>query len=147
MVHALEGIERLLRTSGSLIDIHPVQEAPLIEVHSDGGIKFAEPSATYDYDEDLRHAEEALASAVERDMFVIDRSCEFDLTIYGSSVAELRDYIAEAGAYDEGPRDDAADARQDELYARVEEVMRTSGEGVEVAYHERARMTLLVPVS
>jgi hypothetical protein len=146
MVHALDGIKRLLRPDGSLIDIHPVREAPFIEVHSGAKLLFAEPSPSYDYDEDLRHAEDALARTVERGMFVIDRSREFDFTIYGSSVVELRNFMAEAGAYDESPRDEAAVTRQDQLYTRVEEVMRTTGDEVEVAHHERARMARLVPV-
>lgn len=79
-------------------------------------------------------------------MFATDRSCEFDFIIYGSTAAELRDFIAEAGAYDESPRDEAAVARQDQSYARVEEVMRTFGDEVEVAHHEMARMARLVPV-
>jgi|SRR6478672_10622713 hypothetical protein len=146
MVHALEGIKRLLRPDGSLIDIHPVLEAPLVEVHRGGGVAFAESSPSYDYEEDLRHAEEALARIVERGLFVTDRGGEFDFLTYGSSVAELRDFMAEAGAYDDRPEDDAAVARKADLYARVDEVMRASGDRAEVAFHERGRMARLTPV-
>lgn len=59
MVHALEEIKRLLRPDASLIDIHPLREAPIIQVHSAGGVVFAEPSSGYDYDDDLRHADDA----------------------------------------------------------------------------------------
>ena len=145
MVHALEGIERLLRPDGSLIDIHPVLEAPLVEVHA-GGVAFAESSPSYDYEEDLRQAEAALARIVERGMFVTDRGHEFDFLTYGSSVAELCDFMAEAGAYDDRPEDSAVVARKAELYARVDEVMRASGDRVEVAFHEKARMARLTPV-
>jgi len=146
MVHALEGIRRLLRPDGSLIDIHPVLGAPLVEVHRGDGVAFAESSPSYDYEEDLRHAEAALARIVERGMFVTDRSHEFDFLTYGSSVAELRDFMAEVGAYDGRPEDDAVVAGKAELYARVDEVMRASGDRVEVAFHEKARMTRLTPV-
>lgn len=147
MVHALERIKRLLRVDGSLIDIHPVLEAPLIEVSSGGRISLSEPSPGYDYEEELRQAENALARIVERGTFVIDRTCEFDFITYGSSVAELREFMAEAGAYDTRPQDEAVIARQAELYARFEDVMRASGEEAEVAFHERGRMTRLTPVS
>lgn len=82
MVHALEGIERLLRPDGSLIDIHPVLEAPLVEVHTGGGVAFAESSPSYDYEEDLRQAEDALARIVQRGIFVTDRGHEFDFLTY-----------------------------------------------------------------
>jgi len=145
MVHALEGIKRLLRFDGSLIDIHPVLEAPSIEVHSGGRVTFAERDPGYDYEEDLWRAEEAVDLMLERGVFVMDRSCEFDFVTYGSTVAELRDFMARAGAYDDRPEDEAVVARQAELYARVEEVMRGSGEEAEVAYHERGRMARLTP--
>jgi hypothetical protein len=145
MVHALEEIRRLLRRGGSLIDIHPVLEAPTIEVHSGGMISFTEPRPDYDYEGDLRHAEDAVGTVVKRDLFVMDRKREFDFNTYGSSVAELRDFMAQAGAYDDRPKDSTSVARQSELYARVEEVMRGSEEQAEVAYHERGRMTRLTP--
>ena len=146
MVHALEGISRLLRRDGYLIDIHPVIETPLVEVHQGGGVTFAEPSPSYDYEEDLRQAEDALSRIVERGMFVTHRSREFDFLTYGSSVAELRDYTAQAGAYDDRPEDEAVVARKAEMYARVDEVMRTSGGRPEVVFHEKGRMTRLAPV-
>src|SRR5712691_1571865 len=93
MVHALEGIERLLRPDGMLVDIHPVLEAPIVEVHQDGRVTFAEPSPSYDYEEDLRHAEDALARTLEGGVFVTDGDHEFDFVTYGSSVAELRDFM------------------------------------------------------
>lgn len=104
MVHALEEIRRLLRHDGTLIDIHPVREAPSIEVHSSARVSFVEPDPGYDDDEEVRHAEDAIARVVKRGLFVVDRSCEFEFVTYGSSVAELRDYMARADAYDEAPR-------------------------------------------
>lgn len=146
MVHALERIRALLRPDGALIDIHPVRGAPLIEVHSAEGVLLAEPSPAYDYDEDLRHAEDALAWAVEHGTFRLDRSREFEFVTYAASIVELRDFFAVAGAYDEGPADAGTRARMDELDARVEEAMRTLGKEAEVAHRERARMTRLIPV-
>lgn len=144
MVHALEEIHRLLRPDGSLIDIHPVLEAPLIEVYEGAKVLFAEPSPDYSV-EDYRQAEHALAMIVQRRLFFVERSGEFDFLTYGSSAAELRDFMAKANAYDDTPKDEAVAAREVELYARVEEIMQAS-EGVEVAYHERARIARLNPV-
>lgn len=145
MVHALEEVRRLLRRDASLIDIHPVREAPVVEVHTAGGVVFAERSASFDYDDDLRHAEDALSRAIEGAIFLLDRSQEFEFVTYASSIVELRDFFAVAGAYDEAPRDEATEARIHEVYARVEDVMRTSGENARVAHRERARMTRLDP--
>jgi hypothetical protein len=73
MVHALEEIKGFLRPGASLIDMHPVREAPIIEVRMGDEAFFAEPSASYDYDDDLRHADDALTWALDRDLFVLDR--------------------------------------------------------------------------
>lgn len=147
MVHALEEIKRLLRRDGCLIDIHPIRQAPLIEVRTAEGVLFTEPSASYDYDDDLEHAEDALTWAIEHALFVLDRSHEFEFVTISSSVVELRDFFAVSGAYEDNPRDEATDAQVQELYARVEDVMRTSGENTHVAHRERARMARLIPVS
>ncbi len=145
MVHALEEIHRLLRPGGNLIDIHPVLKSPLVEVYQGSRVLFVEPYPGYDYEEDLRQAEDALAQIVQRRLFVVERNGEFDFVTYGSSVAELRDFLVKAGAYDDRPKDEAVAARAAELAARVEEIMHAAGEGAEVAYHERGRIARLNP--
>lgn len=145
MVHALEEIRRLLRPDGCLIDIHPVRRAPLIKVYQGNSVVFVEPDPGYDYEEDLQHAEDALAQVLWRHLFVIERSSEFDLITYASSVAELRDYWVKVGAYDDSPKDNAVEAKATELYARVQTLMQSAGEGTEIAYHENARITRLNP--
>ncbi len=144
MVHALEEIRRLLRPGGSLIDIHPVPEAPRIEVYQGSRTLFAEPSPDHT-DEDYRQADEALAQVIQRRLFVVEGSIEFDFLVYGSSVVELRDFMAEANAYDERLKDEAVTAREAELATRVDEIMGAAGEGAEVAYHERGRIARLRP--
>jgi hypothetical protein len=146
MVHALEQTRRLLRPGGILMDIHPVQEAPLTEVHQRGRVLFAEPSLAYDYDEDIHQAERALARCVRRRIFVKERGREIDFLTYGSSVLELRDFLKEANSFHESSIDEADEAREAEFYDRVEGIMKAAGEGVEVAVHERARITRLSPV-
>jgi hypothetical protein len=147
MVHALEGIRRLLRSDGVLIDIHPVVEAPLVRVELDGRVIFTESDPGYDYEEDLRQAEAALDRIVERGVYVAGPSHEFDSITYGSSVAELRDHFAEAGAYDERPEDVTVTMQKAQVYARADEAMRSHGERAVILMHERGRMTRLTPLS
>jgi len=143
MVHALEQIQRLLRPYGCLIDIHPVLEAPLIKVYKGSSVILVGPDPTYDYEEDLRQAENALAKVLQRRLFVIERIGEFDFLTYGSSVPELQDHWAKSGTYDDSPKEDAAQAGVTEQYARAEEIRQAAGQGAEVALHERARITRL----
>ena len=145
MVHALEEIQRLLKPDGCLIDIHPLREAPLIKVYQGRNLLFAESNPGYDYDADLRHAEDALEEIIQRGLFLIEGKGEFDLVTYSSAVTELRDFWAKIEAYDDSPKDDEVIARQEEVYARADEIRRTAGPGAEVALHERARITRLKP--
>ena len=147
MVHALEEIRRLLRPGSSLIDIHPVLEAPLVKVYQGDRVWFSEPSPGYDYEEDMRQAEAALAQVVQRGLFVTERSGEFDFLVYASSVAELNDFMVKASAFHDSPADEAAAAREAELAARVEEIMQAAGKGAQVVYHEKARIARLRPVT
>jgi len=146
MVHALEEIHLLLKPSGILIDIHPVPEGYFIKVFQGDRILFAERKRET-CSEDVLRAEDALAESVERHLFAVDRYAEFDFLTYASSVRELRDYWEELNAFETDPKDDAIIAREEELYAQVEEIMRASGTGVEVAIHEKARLTRLSPIS
>lgn len=145
MVHALEEIQRLLKPDGCLIDIHPVPEAPLIKVYQGINLLFSESDPGYDYDADIRHAEEALDKILQRGLFRIEGSDGFDLVTHGSSVAEVRDYWAKYGAYDASPKDNALTALQDQVYVRADEVMRTTGGEGEIVYQEKARITRLEP--
>ncbi len=145
MVHALREIHRLLRRDGCLIEIHPVVGAPTVEVSQDGHLSFVEHDPGYDYEDDLRSAEDAVDRVIEAGVFMVDRSREFELRTHSSSVAELRDHFAVSSAYDEDPKDEYLLALQTEMFTRVEQVMRTSDRSVEVVYCERARMTLLRP--
>ncbi len=146
MVHALEEIRRLLKPDGVLINILPDSEGSLIKALQGGRILFAERRRET-CDEDELHAEEAVAQVVEQDLFVADRSAEFDFLRYASSVRELRACWEEEWAYDDSPREEAVVAREEYLFAQVEEVMQTTGAGAEAAIHSKARITRLIPVS
>ncbi len=145
MVHALGEIHRLLRRDGCLIEIHPVVGPPTVEVRQDSIRTFAEPDPGYDYEDDLRSAEDAVDRVIEAGIFMVDRSREFELRTHSSSVAELRDHFAVSGAYDADPKDEHLLALQADLYGRVENALRTSGRSAEVVYCERARMARLRP--
>jgi hypothetical protein len=101
----------------------------------------------YDYDDDLQLADAALASAIDVGWFVLDRSHEFEFATTASSVAELREFFATSNAYEDGPIDEATEARIDALYARGDDLMRSSGANARVVHRERTRMTRLNPVS
>jgi SAM-dependent methyltransferase len=145
MIPALEEAHRLLRPSGTLIDIHPVSGTAEVEVHSAGRIVFAEP-ASASADEGELHADEALAHVAARGLFVPEREMEFDFRVHGSSGDELRDFLAEADAHSNQPGEEAADAYKSERLARADRIIAEKAIAAEVAYHERARITRLRPV-
>jgi SAM-dependent methyltransferase len=143
MVPALEEVHRLLRPSGTLIDIHPVFGTAQLEVHSAGQVIFAEPASP---DESVLYADEALAHVAARGLFVLERQMESDFRVYGSSGEELGDFLAEADAHSTQACEEACDAFQSELFARVDRIMAGTAGAAEVAYHERGRITRLRPV-
>jgi SAM-dependent methyltransferase len=145
MIPALEEVHRLLGASGTLIDIHPVAGTAEVEVHSAGGIVFAEP-ASASADEGELHADEALAHVVKRGLFVSERHTEFDFRVYSSSGGELRDFLAEADAHSNSSGEETSHASESELFARVDRIVAGESGAAEAAYHERAQMTRLRPV-
>jgi hypothetical protein len=144
MVHALEQIRRLLRRSGTLIEIHPALEVPFVEVRSNGALSFRVDDPGFDYEDDLRSAEEAVATVVGRGVFVLDARHRFELRTHASSVRELRDHFAVVGAYDPEDKEGALVRRQDEMYARAHEVLDRS-QASELVYVEPATMSRLMP--
>jgi hypothetical protein len=146
MVHALEEIHRLLRPSGTLIEIHPVPEPPTIEVRSDGVVVFREPDPGYDYEDEIRHAEAAVVEVVGGGRFAVDATRDFEFFTYASSVDELRSFFAVSGAYDDTPKDETLAARQEAIYGRAEHLIATSGGTAEIVYGERGRMNRMTPL-
>jgi hypothetical protein len=144
MVHALEVIHHLLKPGGCLLDIHPLPQAPLAKIVQGGKITFAGPVPALNED-DVRQAEAALAQVVQRRLFVVEQSAVFDFLVYAPTVAELCNFLEEANAFQDSPPDEAAAAAQAELAARLEEALPAAGEGAEVAFHERACITRLMP--
>jgi hypothetical protein len=143
MVDALEEIHRLLRRSGTLIEIHPVHGA-WVEVHAGADVAFVESDPGFDPDDDLGATERALSAIVRRGRFVIARSQEFDFLTYASSVSELREYFAMVGGYGPGPTASVTRLR-DRLYGRAVEVLDRAGDDAELVYRERVRISQLIP--
>ena len=145
MVHALEETRRLLKLNGVMVNILPVPEGYFIEVHHDGRILFAERKRETSC-EDVLRAEGAIKQVLDRGLFVIDQKDEFDFRTYGSSVSEVRAYWEEQNAYEEEPKTKDILAREEYLYAQVEEILDELGEGAEVVIRERVRIARLNPV-
>ena len=147
MVHALEEIRRLLKPGGILVDIHPAPEGASIEVYQDGRLLFSERRReTCSEDEDVLHAEKALAQAVERELFVVEKRAEFDFLRYASSAGELSAHWEELWAYEEQPEVEDLTLLDENLYAQVEEILQASGAGAEIAVNERVRIARLRPM-
>ena len=145
MVHALEETQRLLKLDGDLVNILPVPEGYIIEVHHDGRILFAERKRE-NLSEDVLRAEAAIKEVLDRRLFVIDQKGEFDFRTYGSSVSEMRAYWEEQNAYEEEPKAKDVLAREEYLYAQAEQILDELGEGAEVVIYERVRIARLNPV-
>jgi hypothetical protein len=145
MVHALEEIHRMLRFEGVLIEIHPALEAPFVEIRADGGVPFSEADPVFDYEDDLRQAERAVATVVDRGDFALDATRRFELRTYAASVAELQEHWDVVGAYhpDEEPADLVR--LRDAMYARAETAI-ADAHGAEVVYVQRALMSRLTPL-
>jgi SAM-dependent methyltransferase len=145
MVHALEEIHRILKPTGTLIEIHPaVDSPPVVEVRSAGTVTFSEADPGFDYLDDLRRAEEAVATALDRGVFVIHERRRFELRTHAASVEELRDHWAAYGAYDPEEKDPGIAERQDRMYGRAHEALRR-WPGAELVYIEPATMSRLTP--
>jgi hypothetical protein len=146
MVHALEEIHRVTRPTGTLIEIHPALEFPFFEVRSNGELLFSENDPGFDYEEDSRHAEAAVATVVGRGLFVLEESRRFELRQHASSLNELRDHWAVADAYDTEEKDETLARRAEQMYVRAQEVLERSP-GAEFVYVEPATISRLTPSS
>jgi hypothetical protein len=146
MVHALEEIHRVTRRAGTLIEIHPALEFPFLEVRSNGELFFSENDPGFDWEEDSRHAEAAVATVVGRGLFVLEERRRFEFRIRASSLDELRDHWAVADAYITEKKEETLARRAEEMYARAHEVLERSPGG-ELVYVEPATISRLVPSS
>ena len=142
MVHALEEIHRVTRPSGTLIEIHPALEFPFLEVRSSEELFFSENDPGFDWEEDSRHAEAAVATVVDRGLFVLQERRRFEQRIHASSLQELRDHWAVADAYITEQKDETLARRAEEMYARAHEILQRTP-GAELVYVEPATISRL----
>lgn len=145
MVHALEEIRRLLVPGGALIDIHPVPHWLFLRAVHHETVLAEEPRAQT-YIQDVLDAEQALTEAVQRGLFVVEQTGEFDFLTYASSVDELRAHWNQINAYEESADDEATLIEKERQYARFHAILRAAGEGAQIVDCERARITRMRPV-
>ena len=147
MVHALEQTHRLLRSTGSLIEIHPsVEPPPSVEVRSSGGLSFSEDDPGFDYVDDLLHAERAVATVLDRELFALRGRHTFEFRTHAASVPELRDHWDVYDAYDPPQKEEAVVRRRDEMYERAASAVEAAANDAEVIYVEPVTMSSLTPV-
>lgn len=144
MVHALEETRRLLKPEGVLVNIVPVPEGYFIEAQLEGKTHFSEPKR-YTLSEDVLQADAAVEQVLERGLFLMDETDEFEFLTYSSSVPEMRAYWAEQSTFEDEPPVDEGPTREDSLYAQVEEILDDLGDGAEVVIRERVRIARLLP--
>ncbi|MGI8617251.1 MAG: hypothetical protein ACR2L4_10825 [Actinomycetota bacterium] len=135
----------MLKPSGTLIEIHPALEVPTVIVESAGAVSFEEDDPGFDYTEDLRMADEAVAAVVDRGLFRFEVDRRFEHRTHAASVTELRDHWAVAGAYDAEEKEADVLRRRDEMYARAAAALDASSGVAEVIYVEPATMSRLTP--
>jgi len=89
MVDALRHAHRLVRSNGSVVDLHPTPAVASVEV---GGVATGRVEAG---DAPARHAAAgaALTSVLDAGLFAVDGAVDFTFYTYGDTIEELRDHI------------------------------------------------------
>ena len=148
MVHALEEIHRLLKSTGVLIDIHPVAESSPVEIHRDEKIALAGHLSVRQWCTDFQHADHALTEIIQRGLFAIERASVFDSLTHYDSAAEMRTDLKES--IDKFARDaqsaDEAVPHAEALAARAEELLQAAASGAELIVRERVHISRLKPI-
>jgi len=147
MVHALEKIHRLVKSTGILIDIHPVAESSPIEIHQGEKIEPVGDLSVRQWCSDYQHADEALTEIKQRGLFTVEREGMFNSLTYYDSVAEMRMDWKEA--IDKFARDaqsiDESMPHAEAMAARAEELMQAAANGAELVVGERVHISRLKP--
>ena len=148
MVHALEEIRRILKPTGVLIDIHPVAEDSLVEVHQGGNIDLVGRWTVPQWCTDYQQADDALSEIVHRGLYSVERESVFDSRTYYSTLEEMRADMMESVdvfARDDQSADEAM-PNTEALATRAEELVQSALGGAELAVHERAHIRRLKPI-
>lgn len=147
MVHALEGIHRLLKPTGALIDLHPVAEPSPIEIHHSGKIDLVGHLSVRQWCVDFEHADVALAEVKRRGLFAVDQETVFDSFTYYDSAAEMETAVKESIAKFARDARSATEAvpHAEALAARAQELLRAAGSGAELIIREGTHISRLRP--
>ncbi len=147
MVHALEEIHRLLKPTGTLIDIHPVAESSPLEIHQGGKIEVAGQLSVRQWCIDFQQADHALREIAQRGLFVVERDAVFDSLTHYASAAEMRTSLKESIAKFARDAQSAGESvpQAEALAARAEERMRAAVSGAELIVRERTHISRLRP--
>lgn len=94
MVHALESVHRLLVPSGVLIDLRPRALDATLEVFASGRFAVAGFIDEIDHGIEYEQAEAAMAEALGRSLFRVERASTFTFARYAASLADLRADLA-----------------------------------------------------
>jgi hypothetical protein len=143
MVHALEEIQRLLKPTGALIDIHPVAEPSPMEVHQAEKIDPVGSLSVRQWCIDYQQADNALAEIARRGLFVVERETVFDSLTHYTSVEEMRteqiNAIAKFARDDQSAGEGVPDVEA--LAVRAGEMMQAAASGAELILSERAHIS------
>ena len=147
MVHALEEVRRLLKSTGVLIDMHPVAESLPIEIHQGRKIDLAGHLLVRQWCTDYQQADNALAEITQRGLFVVDRESVFDSLTYYDSVEEMSTDLKQAiDTFARDAQSAGEDVPQAEaLAARADELMQAADSGAELIVRERIHISRLRP--
>jgi hypothetical protein len=143
MVHALEEVHRLLKSTGVLIDMHPVAEALPIEIQQGGKTDLAGHLFVRQWVTDYQQADIALAEIKQRGLFVVERESVFDSPTYYASVEEMSTHLKKSiDKFARNAQWAAEDVLQEKaLAARADELIRTAIGGAELVVHERIHIS------
>jgi hypothetical protein len=147
MVHALEEIRRLLKPTGTLIDIHPVAEPSPVEIRHGGAIDVAGHLSVQSWCIDYEQADQALSEIVRRGLFAVERQSVFESRTHYGSADEMRTSLKEA--LDKYARDGESPGTEvpqvEALAARAGGLMQAAGTGAELMVLERTHISRLRP--
>ena len=93
MVHALEQIHSLLKSGGYQIDIHPNGELVEFYYQLDKREYFLGYMQESDDYIEYRQADEAVQVALDRGLFQLETTCEFEFRTYADSFDELKTFL------------------------------------------------------
>ena len=98
MVHALNGIWRVLTSNGTLVDLRPIPcQCPIEFVTASQAVHVGEVDATGMADDDAA-SDQAICKVVNQGLFVPLHNIQFDFDFYWDSVQEMASFKEDMSA-------------------------------------------------